>query len=219
MIPFAKRVLKRLFNKFGYIILSDTVLSEEVPNMASPDLNQKMLDNCRMMASRELILSHLPKGGIMAEIGVASGYFTRHILDQLHPDQLYAIDLYDYHLSKNKDQSHEELFQERFNSEINQGIVHMKKGLSWEVLETFPDAYFDYIYLDADHTYESVVKDLSVIKRKIKPSGILQCNDYTTFNPIALMGFGVQRAVNEFMLAENYEMIYYSLTDRIFVMW
>lgn len=216
MIKLVKGILKSALNKFGYLIISKKYVYEFIPEMASPNLPQKLLENCKMLASRELILKNLPKGGVMAEVGVASGYFTEKILKDLDPEKLFAIDLYNYPNSSSKDETHEEFYQNKFKKEIQNGALEMKKGYSWEVLKTFPDHYFDYIYLDADHSYDSVVQDLEQIKTKIKSTGIIQFNDYTTFNPIALMAFGVQKAVNEFMLQENYQMTHYSLNEQNF---
>jgi len=42
----------------------------------------------------------------------------------------------------------------------------------------FRDKLFDYVYIDADHTYESVIKDLTNWWPKVKDTGILAGHDY-----------------------------------------
>ncbi len=211
-----KKLLKKTLNRFGYVVIKESILSEDIPEARSPVLPNTLLSNCNVVPSRDAILPYIPKGGVMTEIGVASGGFTRKILDQLKPEKLFAIDLFDYAESTTSSESHEELFKRKFDKEIASKQLELRKGYSWDELSKFPDAYFDYIYLDADHRYQAVVKDLEEIAKKIKPAGIIQFNDYTTFNPIALMTFGVQRAVNEFMLKHNYEMIHYALEPNNF---
>jgi len=65
-------------------------------------------------------------------------------------------------------------------------------------MAAFPDPPFDFIYIDADHAYEGVVKDLAQAERKLKDDGWIVCNDYTLFSPLENIKYGVYRAVNEF---------------------
>jgi hypothetical protein len=82
--------------------------------------------------------------------------------------------------------------------------------------QKLPDNSIDYLYLDAGHTYEEVVKDIEQIKKKIKATGIIQFNDYTLFDCFAFIPYGVPKAVNEFMLKENYEMLFLCLHHQFF---
>ena len=51
---------------------------------------------------------------------------------------------------------------------------------------------FDYIYIDADHSYESVKADIETWLPFVKPSGIIAGHDYSAHFT------GVVTAVNEF---------------------
>jgi hypothetical protein len=42
----------------------------------------------------------------------------------------------------------------------------------------FPDASFDFIYLDGNHTYEYVLRDLYTWFPKLRPGGLFACNDF-----------------------------------------
>jgi hypothetical protein len=88
--------------------------------------------------------------------------------------------------------------------------------LSWEMLEKLPDKSIDYLYLDAGHSYEEVVKDIDQVKKKIKDTGIIQFNDYTLFDAFAFTPYGVPKAVHEFMIAENYELLFLCLHRQFF---
>jgi predicted O-methyltransferase YrrM len=48
----------------------------------------------------------------------------------------------------------------------------------------------DFVFIDADHEYDSVVKDINAWLPKIKQGGIISGHDY--FNPC-----GVKKAVDE----------------------
>lgn len=59
------------------------------------------------------------------------------------------------------------------------GISHLiqsHQGTNTEILPTFPDCYFDIIYIDGSHLYEDVTYDIVQAKRLIKDHGII-CGD------------------------------------------
>jgi hypothetical protein len=45
-------------------------------------------------------------------------------------------------------------------------------------LKTFNDEYFDIIYIDGDHSYEGVLRDLKLSYNKVKKNGIICGHDY-----------------------------------------
>jgi predicted O-methyltransferase YrrM len=52
------------------------------------------------------------------------------------------------------------------------------KGISWEVADQFEDASIDFIFIDADHTYEGVMKDIKSYWPKMKSGGLFAGHDY-----------------------------------------
>src|SRR5690606_5840900 len=118
----------------------------------------------------------LKKNGIIAEVGVLGGDFSEAILKACEPKELHLIDLFnceDY-AGKNRftARESENYIRDKFKKNISEGIVHIHKGWSWEMLSKLPDDYFDCIYIDAGHDYESVKKDLKEADRCIKNDGI-----------------------------------------------
>jgi len=227
MVNFFKDLIIEIFNYFNYrpvkLRLYEEMMRVEhvktmVSKMRSPDLPPELLKNCKVSPDRIQVLSALPKEGVIAEIGVAYGDFSKSLINILKPQKFYALDTFVLVSGnepwgrtdlKDSGKSHHEYYRSCFHSEIKGGSLETRKGLSWDMLSEFPDEYFDYIYVDADHKYESVVKDIEQVKKKIKKRGIIQFNDYCTFFPSdGLSLSGVQRAVNEFMIEENYEMLY-----------
>ena len=55
----------------------------------------------------------------------------------------------------------------------------------------YEDGYFDIVYIDASHDYESVKKDILAWLPKVKEGGIISGDDYVSVWP------GVIQAVNE----------------------
>jgi hypothetical protein len=135
----------------------------------------------------------------------------------MRPEKFYAIDSFGGHLKFFRDNlrkmglTHRQWYEAKFAHEISQGIVEIREGWSWDVLNVFPDAFFDFIYLDADHTYESVVKDIKALERKIKIGGYIQFNDYVMMYAPKREYFGVIPAVNEFINRGGHEVAYLCL--------
>lgn len=160
-----------------------------------------------------LMDKYLPKSGIGAELGVLNGTFSRVLLDFTSPNELHLIDPWyflDSHWSwaSGNDSTIEAvrriLLENKTEIEKKQVFVHIEDDLI--VLERFPDNYFDWMYIDSSHMYLHTVMELEIIKRKIKPEGII-CGDDWRPDPNH-RHHGVFKAVNEFMKKENYHLIY-----------
>ncbi len=61
----------------------------------------------------------------------------------------------------------------------------------------FKDNYFDWIYVDGDHSYEFVKKDLELFFPKVKSGGYITGDDYVWWGPF--LGFGVKKAIDQFL--------------------
>lgn len=177
---------------------------------------QKQLEGARILCSRYEALDRMPKGGRVAEIGVAYGDFSREILTRMQPEKFYAIDLFcesvgfwDEGFFKESGTTHYEWYAGRFSDYIRSGTLVMERGFSWDVMGGFPDRYFDYIYLDAAHDYASVEKDIKQIVKKIKYGGIIQFNDYTFQE-----NYGVVPAVNKMVKETGAKVLYYCLAPN-----
>jgi hypothetical protein len=219
-------IIKKFFLQAGYTVLRGDVRRSIRDNAAGPaGLPAHLLQNARVCADRYAVLEKLPKGGTAVEVGVAYGDFSRSILEALQPDTFIAIDNFGIRpedepwgrqLLKDNGCSHYDYYTGIFREPIQAGRMIVKKGLSWEMLEQLPDQSVDYMYVDADHSYSSVAKEVIALRSKIKPGGIVQFNDYTHFDHDAMVAYGVPRAVHEFMERENYEMLWLCLHPQGF---
>lgn len=163
------------------------------------------------MDTRAKFLSKLPRNGIVAEIGVAKGMFSEEILKISKPKKLYLVDCWEHQNApnykldpnnvSNKEQKRRyDLVKEKFKDKAN---VFIRKGYSSHVAKKFPNHFFDWVYLDANHTYNEVKRDLSAWYPKIKKGGIISGHDYKR---IANFPIGVIPAVDEFIKNRNLEM-------------
>jgi ubiquinone/menaquinone biosynthesis C-methylase UbiE len=165
-----------------------------------PRLTAAHLAHSRVVPHRRDILAQLPKGGVCAEIGTQTGHFSKQIFAEMKPARLHLFDL-----------DFTPFDRAPFQSAIEQGIVQLHQGDSSKLLATLPDRSFDFIYVDGDHSYDGVVRDLEVAVRKIKTDGFIVCNDYTIYSSLEQSKYGVYRAVNEFCLRHDFEILYLGL--------
>lgn len=196
---------------------------DKLKNLIESEFDEKLFrlsNNAKLYTNREAALYEMPKGVICAEVGVAYGDFSEKILEHMHPKYFWAIDYFSqetqykncgYDKFIDSSESHENIYRGRFRDYIEKNTMGIKQGISWEVLEEFEDDYFDYVYLDADHRYESVIKDVEVLYRKCKSGAIIQFNDYTDIFLNSLSFPGVRPAVYNFLKRGQAEIIGYCL--------
>jgi hypothetical protein len=213
-------LVKKIFLKAGFTVLRGDIRKKIHHNAGCPSLPSHLLKNSQVAASRNSVLQQFPPGGTVVEVGVAYGGFTEILLDELKPDRFIAIDTFAISHGdepwgqttlKDNNISHFNYYCQRFQEQIASGKMETRQGLSWEMLAQLPDQSVDYMYVDADHSYESVKKDINALKNKMKSGGIIQFNDYSFFDQNALLPYGVPRAVNEFMIENNFEMLFFCL--------
>lgn len=165
-----------------------------ISGQTSKPLPRDLLADCRFCASRNDLVEALPRGGRIAEIGTYKGHFARHILATCNPAGLHLIDL-DFSLL-------EPLVEQDARVQLHQGLSH-------EVLAIFPDAYFDWVYIDADHSYAGVTRDANAAASKVKPGGFLVFNDFAHMDPF-LGAYGVHRAVVDFAVARSWAFTWFA---------
>jgi predicted O-methyltransferase YrrM len=174
---------------------------EYFKDVEPPMLYNRHLSNSSILPTRENLLEHLEiKGGICAEIGTQTGYFAKKIWEIIKPNELHIFDI-----------DFTPFDREYFEESIKKGLVNILVGDSSTQLATFPNEYFDFIYIDGDHSYDGIRKDIEQAVKKIKYNGYIVCNDYTIYSPLEHAKYGVPRAVNEMCLYYDYEIVFLAL--------
>jgi predicted O-methyltransferase YrrM len=153
----------------------------------------------------------------IVEIGVAYGYHADFICTTLPEVTYVGVDPYkaNYDLNDIFCDDVKKLFKEndsqramdRLFATVSDNLkafnsrATIKRGLSWEIADQIDDGSVDLVYIDGDHTYEAVLKDLNAWVPKIKKGGIV-CGDDIGWP-------GVKKAVDEFFLKDqkNYQLI------------
>lgn len=169
------------------------------------ELEQRHINNLKVILNRDELLKLLPKEAICAEIGVDQGDFSEDILKFTKPKKLHLIDAWgDESRYSNTLRDNVKI---KFKTEINEGKIDINIGLSTTILKEFKDDYFDWVYLDTDHTYNTTFNELSILKNKVKNGGIIAGHDFTTGNWCAAFRYGVIEAVHEFCVKYDWELI------------
>jgi hypothetical protein len=147
----------------------------------------------------------------ICEVGVQWGFNFRKMIEH-SPKLAVAVDSWvnDGTLARNDCAfTQEELDRqyEEFRAEmLYTPFVTIYRGYSFNVAKKMEDETFDLIYIDADHTYEGIKRDLNDWYPKVKKGGMFCGHDYVNKiarTPGGHLKFEVARAVDEFVRDNN----------------
>ncbi len=144
----------------------------------APAIPDELLADCMVLGSRASLIAQLPRHGIVAEVGVETAAFSKVILETSATAGLHMIDLD---------------FTKADKAVLERPQVTRHEGRSDAILASFDEASFDWIYIDADHSYAGVRADAAAAKDKLKPGGFLVFNDFALID-VHLGRYGVHRA-------------------------
>ncbi|WP_295317433.1 class I SAM-dependent methyltransferase, partial [Roseobacter sp.] len=138
--------------------------------------------------NRRAFLRRMPKGGRCAEIGVWQGSFSLEILDVTQPAELILIDPWgllagreesEWTHAKHKDSAvMDRMYRDVLDEFEGNDRVSVRKGFSADLLAEYADGYFDWVYIDGNHLYDFVRKDIELSALKVRQGGIIAGDDY-----------------------------------------
>lgn len=177
--------------------LDGFAISDSFPSITLPSSQQ--LKSASLHSSRyNMICEVIPQGVKCCEVGVQEGYFSKFLLDAIKPTMLYLIDIDISPIrSANPDL-------------LANSCVTIIEGDSVECITTLKES-LDFIYIDADHSYEGCKKDAEAATLKLKVGGHIVFNDYTLWSPIEFYDYGVPYVVGEILSSGKYEVSAFSL--------
>ena len=154
------------------------------------------------------MVKRFPDGSQFLEIGTFAGqsfaYLAVEIINQGKQIDLTGLDGFGW-----------EGLQEEFmkNMEPLNGKFFVLKGNSVELSGKFADKSLDFVFIDANHTYEDVKADIRAYLPKIKDGGVIAGHDYCADWP------GVIQAVKEMFdgkaKVEADEVVWWREVDKI----
>ncbi|CEM34701.1 unnamed protein product [Vitrella brassicaformis CCMP3155] len=110
--------------------------------------------------------------GVGGEIGVYGMEFSDRLIRIWRPERFELMELRDRHEFKTR---RDLLHYEGRAAKVN---VTWHQGFSWDIAGNFSDSYFDFLYIDGSHHYDSVLKDLHDFWPKMRSGAILAGHDF-----------------------------------------
>jgi len=167
------------------------------------------------------LFRELPPKTVGAEIGVYRGAFSERILEtgvaHLHLIDCWQFQPGEYEKDPSnvnqgaQDTNHREV-QQKFSKEIMQGRVMIHRKFSSDAANDFEPGSLDWVYIDADHTYQGCFQDLIRWSAKVKRGGFIMGHDYVDNAYSRAMGFDVPSAVRRF--CDDYDWRLVRLTNE-----
>ena len=134
----------------------------------------------------------------IAEIGVYKGYLAKNLLEHSKIKEYWAVDTWSLDndlIGKIYNAKTRERWDKIYSSCCDLMVrfksLKLLRMKSQEASLLFENGYFDLVFIDADHKYESVANDIKDWLPKVKQGGFLTGHDYDNKHP------GVKKAVNE----------------------
>lgn len=143
-----------------------------------------------------------PNNGHIVEVGSWKGKSSVYMaVEIINANKTIKFDCVDTWLGSASESSHQQdtyvkndKLYDLFISNIEpvKHIINPIRKTSKEAALLYPDESLDIVFIDADHSYESVVQDIELWLPKVKIGGILAGHDYGNgYHP------GVKQAVDE----------------------
>ncbi|MHA2085889.1 MAG: class I SAM-dependent methyltransferase [Candidatus Thorarchaeota archaeon] len=147
------------------------------------------------------MLTRMGYDGEGAEIGVYSGTLSGFI--------------YSRWLGANQPQEEQdklyELVKEMFEDCEDVNII---RDESLNAVKQFEDGQLDWVYIDADHSYDAVKADIEAWFPKVRIGGLVSGDDY--FDGTLEIGeFGVKSVVDEFVAKHGYELKFEATKNKL----
>ena len=170
------------------------------------------------MADRAFVLKLAPLGGVCAEIGCWKGDFSAQILSVMKPRELHLVDPWRFVSAfprrwyggaiATSQADMDGIFEDVRIRFVKTPQVKIHRQASVAAARQFADETFDWIYIDGDHSRDSVLADLQVWHAKVKPGSFIVCDDYTWVdeNNVPCVKAAIETFLQNTAVAHTYEL-------------
>ena len=193
------KVAKQWFNE------NKTFNPEQAINIKMIQHNYTEIEGWFNMENQYLeLLENTPDGGIFVELGTYKGKSTSFIVTEMlnkgRNVKFYTVDTFQGDsgsTDKQEVEAYTKVNVSKMYEEFKQNTKHLEGkfttmvNYSDEAAEYFLDNSVNSLFIDAGHSYEAVLKDITAWLPKMKNGGIMSGHDYNSWQ-------GVKKAVNSF---------------------
>lgn len=155
-------------------LVSEEFLSDEIQHFVTDENIKKFANSIKGFLELITDLKNI-NINTLVEIGCYQGESTTIFAHCLPNTKIYAVDPFrtSYDIQKMT------MVQLNFNKRISKfsNIIKIKKE-SLLACKDFEDKSLDSVYIDGDHSYNSVYNDILAWKKKIKDGGVICGHDY-----------------------------------------
>lgn len=117
-----------------------------------------------------------------AEIGVESASYSKYLLEGIPGLTLYGVDMWQSYPGYKDFAPHKLAAAEvRAKQLAETHNLIIKQGWSDEIVKEFEDESLDFVFIDANHTYEWVVRDIALWSKKVRKGGIVYGHDFDNY--------------------------------------
>ncbi|MFH1563852.1 MAG: class I SAM-dependent methyltransferase [Nitrospirota bacterium] len=120
---------------------------------------------------------------IGAEIGVATGRYSKVLCQYIQGLKLYCVDPwipYDGYVESNYVAGEETLntLYEKSKERLAPYNCEFIRALSMDAVKNFKDNSLDFVFIDANHSFEYVIEDIAHWGKKVRVGGIVSGHDF-----------------------------------------
>lgn len=154
----------------------------------------------------------------LIEVGVRAGQNLRKMIAPSCIERAYAVDIWsaDAAPSENDAGATQEVLDRQYRSMVELAArdprVVVLREHSEHAASRFAPGSIDLVYIDADHTYDAVRRDIAAYAPLVRHGGILGGHDYV--NTGGRIPFGVKRAVDEYAIRRRFMHRLHITTDN-----
>lgn len=167
--------------------------------------------------TRIFLLKFIPDNSVGAELGVFTGLFSSILARERRIAHITFVDPWwkafgdhypdwgaytDYGRIKTRS-AHDTARRRISRAGLPNRIVEVASSYDW--LESQPDESLDWVYLDSTHSYDGTMRELTLLDRKLKDTGLILGDDWQMDRNHR--HHGVCLAVNQFLKTGNFEII------------
>ena len=155
-----------------------------------------------------------------AEIGVQRGVYSKAILKDNPDIKLYCIDAWETYTPYKGavDQKLMDFWYRDTKRRLSAFNAEIIKDWSMNAVKKFADESLDFVFIDANHSYDYVKEDISEWSKKVRKGGIVAGHDYVNGLHMNLGGgkteYGVEKAVNEWIEEKKIKHLFVCQRDQ-----